>query len=119
VIGIGLNVSIERDEFPRELRWPATSVGHGATIATTFAAMNESLSRWASADPAEVSSAFGARDALRGRGVRWEAAGGEDSSGAGRAEGIDEDGNLIVALPGGGRLALGAGEVQLVFGPRR
>jgi BirA family biotin operon repressor/biotin-[acetyl-CoA-carboxylase] ligase len=117
VIGIGLNLSIEQDEFPRELRWPATSVGHGATTAAAFAAVNECLSGWANADPAEVLSAFRARDALRGLEVRWKAAGGEDSSGAGRADGIDQDGNLVVALPQGRRLALGAGEVQLVLGP--
>ena len=116
VIGIGLNVAIEPDEFPGELRWPATSVGHGATSATALAAVNESLSRWANADPAEVASAFRARDALLGREVRWAGAGGEDeSSRVGRAEGIDDDGNLVVAVVGGGRLALGAGEVQLAL----
>jgi BirA family biotin operon repressor/biotin-[acetyl-CoA-carboxylase] ligase len=116
VIGIGLNVAIEPEEFPGELRWPATSVGHGATTTTALAAVNESLSRWANADPAQVVSAFEARDALLGREVRWAEAGGEHASeGAGRAEGIDDDGNLVVAVAGGRRLALGAGEVQLVL----
>jgi BirA family transcriptional regulator, biotin operon repressor / biotin---[acetyl-CoA-carboxylase] ligase len=116
VIGIGLNVAIEPDEFPGELRWPATSVGHGVTTAAVLAAVNESLARWVNADPAEVVAAFGARDALLGQEVRWEGAGGEDgSSGAGRAEGIDDDGNLVVAVAGGRRMALGAGEVQLVL----
>jgi biotin-(acetyl-CoA carboxylase) ligase len=81
-----------------------------------LAAVNESLSNWADAGPAAVLAAFAARDALRDQEVRWEGAGGGDSSGAGRAEGIDEDGNLVVAVAGGQRLSLGAGEVQLVLG---
>ena len=32
VIGVGLNVSIEEGELPADLRWPATSIGHGATV---------------------------------------------------------------------------------------
>ena len=31
VIGIGLNLAVEPAEFPSDLRWPATSVGHGVT----------------------------------------------------------------------------------------
>ena len=33
VIGIGVNVAIEPEEFPADLRWPATSVGGGASVA--------------------------------------------------------------------------------------
>ncbi|MFL5902099.1 MAG: hypothetical protein ACJ75S_13005 [Solirubrobacterales bacterium] len=29
------------------------------------------------------------------------------------ADGIDDRGNLVVTVPGGGRVSLGAGEVQL------
>jgi BirA family biotin operon repressor/biotin-[acetyl-CoA-carboxylase] ligase len=117
VIGIGLNLAVEPREFPPELRWPATSVGHGVTTTAALTAVNESLSSWADADPAAILTAFAARDALWGREVRWEGASGDHSSGAGRAEGIDEDGNLIVSVAGGRRLSLGAGEVQLVLDP--
>ena len=54
VIGIGLNVAIEPEEFPGELRWPATSVGHGATTTAALAAVNESLSNGQNADQAAV-----------------------------------------------------------------
>jgi len=46
------------------------------------------------------------RDALRGREIAW-------SGGSGRAEGIDGDGRLVVALDGGGHTTVGSGEVHL------
>ncbi len=49
--------------------------------------------------------AFRERDALRGRGIAWE-------SGQGTAEGVDEQGNLVVATDSG-EVSLGAGEVHL------
>jgi biotin-(acetyl-CoA carboxylase) ligase len=56
---------------------------------------------------------YAARDALRGREIRWEGAGAGSASVAGRADGIDERGHLVVACDDGRRLSLGAGEVQL------
>jgi len=58
---------------------------------------------------------FAGRDALRGRQIRWDGAGAGTSAGAGRADGIDELGNLLVATEEGQRLSLGAGEVQLAL----
>src|SRR5207244_99943 len=58
---------------------------------------------------------FAERDALRGREIRWEGAGSAVPSGAGRAEGIDDKGNLLVATEDGQYLSLGAGEVQLAL----
>ena len=115
VIGIGLNLAVEPAEFPPDLRWPATSVGHGVTAAAALAAVNESLGRWAGAPLERVLEEFAARDALRGREIRWEGAGGDSASGAGRAEGIDERGHLLVATEDGRQLSLGAGEVQLTL----
>jgi BirA family transcriptional regulator, biotin operon repressor / biotin---[acetyl-CoA-carboxylase] ligase len=106
VIGVGLNVSIEPGEFPSELRGTATSLGKETTVASALAALNAALDRWAWAEPAAVLDSFRRRDALRGREVRWE-------EGSGTAEGIDERGNLLVRIPGGEVLALGAGEVHL------
>jgi BirA family biotin operon repressor/biotin-[acetyl-CoA-carboxylase] ligase len=113
VIGIGLNLAIERGEFPTDLRWPATSVGHGVTAGAALAAVNDGLARWAGAPEARILDQFRRRDALARHKVRWEGAGQEARSGAGRAEGIDERGNLLVASDDGRRLSLGAGEVQL------
>ena len=115
VIGIGLNLAVEPAEFPPDLRWPATSVGHGVTAAAALAAVNESLGRWAGAPLERVLEEFAARDALRGREIRWEGAGGDSASGTGRAEGIDERGHLLVATEDGRQLSLGAGEVQLTL----
>jgi BirA family transcriptional regulator, biotin operon repressor / biotin---[acetyl-CoA-carboxylase] ligase len=107
VIGVGLNLSIAPDEFPDDLRWPATSLLDAlSTPRHATAVLNRHLDRWVTADREEVLAAWRARDALRGREVAWD-------GGAGTAEGIDDSGDLLVAVAGGDRVALGAGEVSL------
>jgi BirA family transcriptional regulator, biotin operon repressor / biotin---[acetyl-CoA-carboxylase] ligase len=106
VIGVGLNVAIEPDEFPEELRETATSLDADATVDAALEALNDSLTRWTRADPQEVLAAFRDRDALRGQEVSW-------ADGSGVANGVDERGNLIVETLDGERLALGAGEIHL------
>jgi BirA family transcriptional regulator, biotin operon repressor / biotin---[acetyl-CoA-carboxylase] ligase len=113
VIGVGLNLAIADDEFPHDLRWPATSLGHGIGVDQALEALRESLGGWVAAEPDAVASAFTSRDALRGREVAWEGAGGATGSGLGRAAGIDERGNLIVEIGSGERVTLGSGEVSL------
>jgi BirA family biotin operon repressor/biotin-[acetyl-CoA-carboxylase] ligase len=109
VIGIGLNVAIETGEFPPELRDAATSIGGGAQVEDALAALCEALGRWVGAPDEAVLAEFGRRDALAGREIRWTGAG----EGAGRVEGVDSDGNLLVRLPDGELRALGSGEVHL------
>jgi BirA family biotin operon repressor/biotin-[acetyl-CoA-carboxylase] ligase len=104
VIGVGLNIAVP--EFPEELRETATSVGHDTTVAAALAALNECLDDWIDADPDRVRKAFAERDALNGREISWD-------GGSGVAAGIDDVGHLLVALSGGGTVALGAGEVHL------
>jgi BirA family transcriptional regulator, biotin operon repressor / biotin---[acetyl-CoA-carboxylase] ligase len=106
VIGVGLNLSIEPDEFPAELGESATSLGTDESPGGALAALCERLGAWVDAEPAAVLQAFRDRDALRGREVRW-------SEGEGTAAGVDERGNLVVVAVGGERLSLGAGEVHL------
>jgi len=127
VIGVGLNLSIEADEFPPELRGTATSLfgpsegerGKGRrsnsgeappTLAplplTAAKALNHQLDRWVEASEDEVLAEWRARDALRGREIAWE-------EGSGVAAGVDDGGSLLVLTAGGGRVALGAGEVHL------
>jgi BirA family biotin operon repressor/biotin-[acetyl-CoA-carboxylase] ligase len=113
VIGVGMNLSVEDDEFPADLRWPATSLGHGVGVDQALVALRESLAEWVAAEPGAVASAFGSRDALRSREVSWEGAGGASGSGSGRAAGIDGQGNLLVETPTGDRITLGSGEVSL------
>ena len=113
VIGIGLNVSIEPDEFPADLRQPATSVGHGVRTEEALFAVCERLDEWVNADRDRILAEFRERDALRGREIGWVEAGGESQEGAGVADGIDDRGNLVVVSTGGKRLSLGSGEVTL------
>lgn len=106
VIGIGLNLSIEPHEFPPELRQPATSLGAGITPERARRELDSELGRWAYAGEEEVLAEWRRRDALRGREIAWE-------EGSGIADGIDGRGNLVVVVPDGDRVSLGAGEVQL------
>jgi BirA family biotin operon repressor/biotin-[acetyl-CoA-carboxylase] ligase len=112
VIGIGINVAIEQSEFPADLRWPAASVGHGATVADLREALNAALSESVAQPADDVLAAFRERDALFGREVGWVGSG----EGRGVARGIDERGNILVETEGGERVALGSGEVSLRIG---
>ncbi len=112
VIGIGVNLSVADEEFPRELRWPATSVGHGATPEAMLTALCGALEAWVVAPEDRVRAEFAGRDVLRGREISWSGAG----EGSGIAAGIDERGNLIVKTGAGETQALGSGEVSLRLG---
>jgi BirA family biotin operon repressor/biotin-[acetyl-CoA-carboxylase] ligase len=113
VIGVGINLSVEPDEFPAELRWPAISLGVGREAARV--ALDSALDRWVEEDAGTILSEWRARDALRGREIAWHdgsgTAAGEERSGV--ADGVDDRGNLLVVAGGGERVALGAGEVHL------
>lgn len=107
VLGVGLNVAVRLRELPVELQSTAATLGYSPedvepTLARLLAALERRL-----AEPSEtLLDAYRALDALRGREIEW-------SSGHGRADGIDGEGRLVVALSGGGHTALDAGEVHL------
>ena len=109
VIGIGVNVAIADEDFPADLRWPATSIGHGARVGDVRDALCEALGAWVDAEHAATLSAFGRRDALAGRRLTWE---GGPGPGSGIGAGIDDRGHLLVELTDGERIALGSGEVS-------
>ncbi len=113
VIGVGLNLAIERDQFPPELRETAVSLGGGIEREEARRAMDAALGRWVEEDEDAVLTGWRGRDALRGREIGWQ--GGESDEGecSGVADGVDERGNLLVVTAGGDRVALGAGEVHL------
>jgi BirA family transcriptional regulator, biotin operon repressor / biotin---[acetyl-CoA-carboxylase] ligase len=115
VIGIGVNVAIEPDEFPDDLRWPAASIGGGATVVAARDAISAALGDWVDAPEGRTLAEFRRRDVLAGREIGWEGAGTEADSGT--AAGIDDRGNLVVELAEGGRIALGSGEVSLRLTP--
>jgi BirA family biotin operon repressor/biotin-[acetyl-CoA-carboxylase] ligase len=127
VIGIGLNLSIAPEEFPADLRQPAISLfppapgtrgesrrslpavapaGFPPGPPTAAVELNRQLDYWVWADHDEVLSEWRRRDGLLGREVAWE-------NGLGVADGIDDRGNLVVVVPSGDRVSLGAGEVSL------
>ncbi len=127
VIGVGLNLSIAPDEFPADLRQPAISLfgataesrgksrrslpavapaGLPPTPSTAAVVLSRHLDHWVWAEDNEVLSEWRRRDGLLGREVAW-------GDGSGVADGIDDRGNLIVAVAGGASVSLGAGEVQL------
>lgn len=111
VVGIGLNVTSTRLDLPWDLRGTATSlraeVGEGGPgPEPVLRALLERLDDRLDDDPDDVLDAWRARDALRGRRVRW--AGGEGS-----ATGIDRAGALLVDTDAG-RVKLDAGEVHLL-----
>ena len=109
VLGIGLNVATERDEFPDDLRDTATSLrAAGSPLATPSKALEElvpALDAWLAAPADVVLSEWRDRDALSGRRVRW-------ADGEGTAAGVDDDGSLLVETADGVQ-ALRAGEVHL------
>jgi BirA family biotin operon repressor/biotin-[acetyl-CoA-carboxylase] ligase len=104
VIGVGLNLSIEHDEFPPDLRETAVSI-LSATPRQAAGALNRRLDRWVAADRDEVLAAWRSRDALHGREVSWD-------GGSGVADGIEDSGDLVV-VAGSDRVVLGAGEIHL------
>jgi BirA family biotin operon repressor/biotin-[acetyl-CoA-carboxylase] ligase len=126
VVGIGLNVAVRLDELPPELRpdapdgvragpsRPAATLGLArAEVEPMLARLLLTLEQRLLQAPEATLEAWRSRDALRGREIAW----GTQSAGSparhGRAEGIDGDGRLIVALAEGGRTTLSAGEVHL------
>jgi len=114
VLGIGLNVAVEPDELPPELRTTAATLGlPRAAIEPTLQRLLAALARRLGEEPQATLEAWRARDALLGRAIVWGAPGGDAAVRRGRAEGIDGTGRLVVALAAGGRATLDAGEVHL------
>jgi BirA family biotin operon repressor/biotin-[acetyl-CoA-carboxylase] ligase len=109
VLGIGLNVAIGTDDFPRELRDTATSLlieDAAPPVESMLATLVERLDAWIETPPDTVLAAWRARDALKGERIRW-------SGGEGIADGIDDSGALLVQT-GNGPVTLDAGEVHLL-----
>ena len=110
VLGIGLNVALRPDDFPPELRETAATLGREPEdVEPELKELLGTLGAWLSVPHDDVVTAFRARDALAGREISW-------GDGTGVAEGIDEDGRLLVRA-GGGLRTLDAGEVHLGVAP--
>ncbi|MGO9489483.1 MAG: biotin--[acetyl-CoA-carboxylase] ligase [Solirubrobacteraceae bacterium] len=107
VVGIGINVAVELDALPADVRGRAATLGERPDqVEPVLAALLQALGRRLAQPAEEVLAAWSERDALRGRSIAWD-------GGEGVAQGIDGAGRLVVALPAGGRTTLEAGEVHL------
>jgi BirA family biotin operon repressor/biotin-[acetyl-CoA-carboxylase] ligase len=110
VLGVGVNVGTQADEFPDELREIATSLAvEGKAdpgVEAVLAAVLDALDGWLERPPREILTAWRERDALAGREVRW-------NGGEGLAAGLDDSGALLVETDDG-RITLDAGEVHLL-----
>jgi BirA family transcriptional regulator, biotin operon repressor / biotin---[acetyl-CoA-carboxylase] ligase len=107
VLGIGVNVALEPGDLPPELRDTAGTLGRRPEDIEP--ALQELLGALAArlAEPAEATvETLRARDALRGRPVRW-------ARGVGTGEGIDASGALRVRRTDGTMELLESGEVHL------
>ena len=110
VLGIGINVAVDENAFPPELRDVATSLGRtAADVEPVLAALLERLAQWLATTPEAAMDAYRARDALAGREIRWGA-----PERHGTANGVADDGRLRVrTADGGDEELLDAGEVHL------
>jgi BirA family biotin operon repressor/biotin-[acetyl-CoA-carboxylase] ligase len=107
VLGIGFNVALRAQDFPPELRDTAGTLGlEPEAVQSTLVVLLEVLAKWLVQPSDAVLAAVRRRDALHGRPISW-------SAGEGTADGIDQDGRLVVRASDGRRVALDAGEVHL------
>jgi BirA family biotin operon repressor/biotin-[acetyl-CoA-carboxylase] ligase len=107
VVGIGVNVALRLEELPADVRAGAATLDRPkSAVEPLLAALLAALSARLDDLPARTLEAWRARDALRGREVSW-------ARGRGTAQGIDDDGRLLVQLPDASVTALSAGDVHL------
>jgi BirA family biotin operon repressor/biotin-[acetyl-CoA-carboxylase] ligase len=106
ILGIGLNVAIEPDQFPPDLKTTAATLNLSpALIEEVLQRLLHTLARWTVASDEAVLEAVRKRDVLRGKPVSW-------TGGRGIAAGIDASGRLIVQTTDAEAL-LDSGEVHL------
>lgn len=110
IVGVGVNVAVRLEDLPAELHATATTLGRDPDeVEDVLDDLLRALERALALPSVDLLAAWSARDALRGRPIRW-------TSGSGVAAGIDGVGRLVVELAGGGRTTLDAGEVHLGAG---
>ncbi len=121
VLGIGVNVAVRIEELPTEVRAGAASLQRPrSAIEPLLADLLVALARRLGEPTGELLESWRTRDALYGRDIAWDASrqspDPRDPQGPGergRAEGIDDQGQLLVRREDGTTTALSAGEVHL------
>jgi BirA family biotin operon repressor/biotin-[acetyl-CoA-carboxylase] ligase len=119
VLGIGVNLNMRDDQFPSELRYPATSVALETGKPVSRAAFARALFRhldslyelYLEKGFTPVIRAWEALFELLGREVEVDS---QDRVLSGRVEGLDEDGALLLRLDSGARERILAGDVRPV-----
>jgi BirA family biotin operon repressor/biotin-[acetyl-CoA-carboxylase] ligase len=120
VLGIGVNLNVERSDFPEEFRELATSLASHAGrridridfARRLYNHLEQILERCAEAGFDSVRPRFEARFRMAGRRVRVLELGGDEIRG--RAAGIDADGALRVCRDDGTETRVIAGDVTIV-----
>jgi BirA family biotin operon repressor/biotin-[acetyl-CoA-carboxylase] ligase len=121
VLGIGVNVAVRIEHLPDEVRAGAASLERlPSAIEPLLADLLVALARRTSEPSEQALQAWRARDALLGREISWGASARSPEDCApkgriehGRADGIDNEGRLLVRRGDGAVAALSAGEVHL------
>jgi BirA family biotin operon repressor/biotin-[acetyl-CoA-carboxylase] ligase len=119
VLGIGVNLNVERDRFPEAFRASATSLGaflgrpvpRADFAARLYGTLERVLDLHAQGGFASLRDRFEARFRMRGRRVRVLEIDG--ASQEGRVLGIDDGGALLLADDSGATLRVVAGDVTL------
>ncbi len=117
IVGIGLNVNFSRQDLPRDAKIPATSLymetGHVRPLEDVISTLlheTETLyDEYSAGAWPKLRAEFAHRDILQGQVVRVEAT---SETYHGEADGIDEDGTLLVRTSDGVRRVV-AGDVLL------
>lgn len=108
VLGIGLNVALDLAQLPPELATSAASLGRDpGAIEPLLERLLDALQQRLADPPQQTLADWRSRDALVGRTLAW-------SGGSGCAEGVDEQGRLLVRQERGELAALDSGEVHLI-----
>lgn len=120
VLGIGVNLNVDREHFPDEFRELATSLsshaGHPidrvAFARRLYHGLEEVLDAHAARGFSAIRPRFEARFRMKGRPIRVRDLDGGETGG--RCRGIDEDGALLLERPDGGLARVVAGDVTVV-----
>lgn len=107
VVGVGVNVALRLEDLPAEVRSHAATLGRQpAEIEPLLVDLLTALNVGLNEPPDQTLAAWRARDALAGRKIAW-------GDGRGQAQGVDEEGRLLVLTPEGSSVTLSAGDVHL------
>ena len=117
VVGIGINVNMPVDAFPKELRATATSllvetgspVDRGRLLATLLGELDRLYDHAGAHGPADIAAAYRVACDTIGKPVRIELIGSEKIEGT--AEGLASDGALCLLTENGKVLEIRAGDV--------